>query len=259
MIISERVSNSRTFLEIAKETYYTNRLDALYNFAYANERFNTIKSWEQFLGFPGAEYKLDDVLIQQSCSEKLAEAQERYQYVTLSLPPAYVETSLTDINLARKYYQDENYLMCIMRASIAKSNINALTGILGISGESLPDLVDRKLGAVERLIVREQKKDVFPIMGYSYYEYAKSLEDEDIYSSLIYAEEALELGHLSLYFSEKEFSVRHFIRALDQIAVLMFLLGVSVGFMMVIFFHYRVEQPKHRKSSRKRLRKRIFR
>ena len=54
------------------------------------------------------------------------------------------------------------------------------------------------------IIAREQSKGVFPIAGYSYYEYAQSLKEDNIYSALLYAQYALELSKLDVYFEEKE-------------------------------------------------------
>jgi uncharacterized protein len=259
MIIDERVENARLFLESAKNTYYDSKYDSLYNLAYAIERFNSIKSWEQFLGLPGAEFELNEAMIQQSCSEKIAEAQERYQYVSLFISPQIVSQSLNDINLAMDYYEKQDYLMCIMKASIAKSNINVVSGIIGISEEKISDLVDRKLNSVKKMIVREQNKDIFPIMGYSYYEYAKSLKESDLYSSLIYAEEALELSSLSIYFKENEFSIRNYVLELDKLAIMTFLLGVSVGFLVVIMYYSKKELSSSRFAHRRLIKRKVMR
>ncbi|MBU1111309.1 MAG: hypothetical protein KJ896_00900, partial [Nanoarchaeota archaeon] len=46
--------------------------------------------------------------------------------------------------------------------------------------------------------------DTFPILGYSYYQYAQTLQEEDPYSSLLYLEYSLELSELDIYFPEEE-------------------------------------------------------
>jgi hypothetical protein len=42
------------------------------------------------------------------------------------------------------------------------------------------------------------------MLGYSYYEYATFLKEEQLYSALIYSHHALEFSHLDMYFKEKE-------------------------------------------------------
>ena len=65
-------------------------------------------------------------------------------------------------------------------------------------------MIDSKIKLVKRLISKQIKKGIFPILGYSYYEYASTLKDENKYSSLLYLEYALELSNLEIYFKEKK-------------------------------------------------------
>ena len=45
-----------------------------------------------------------------------------------------------------------------------------------------------------------QEEAIFPIVGYSYLEYSKSLEKDDIYLSNLYLTYALEMSDISIYF-----------------------------------------------------------
>jgi hypothetical protein len=65
-------------------------------------------------------------------------------------------------------------------------------------------LLDQKLESIKRVLAREQERGVFPILGYSYYEYAQSLREDDPFSALIFGEYALELGDLDRYFPKQK-------------------------------------------------------
>jgi len=56
---------------------------------------------------------------------------------------------------------------------------------------------------VKQTLVRVQKKGIFPIIGYSYYEYGNSLKESDKYSALLFSEYALEFSNLDIYFPKK--------------------------------------------------------
>ena len=52
----------------------------------------------------------------------------------------------------------------------------------------------------KRNIGQQINKGSFPILAYSYYEYGEELKEGDLYSALLYAEYALELSNLDMYF-----------------------------------------------------------
>ena len=80
-------------------------------------------------------------------------------------------------------------------------------------------------------IIKEQEKGIFPVIGYSYYEYADDLKDKDIYSSMLFAEYSLELSNLGIYFKEdkkSQFSVDIDKSTMVSLA-LMFISGLLIG------------------------------
>ena len=56
---------------------------------------------------------------------------------------------------------------------------------------------------IKKNIIKEQGEGIFPVIGYSYYEYADELKEKDIYSSMLFAEYSLELSNLEIYFKEE--------------------------------------------------------
>jgi hypothetical protein len=124
---------------------------------------------------------------------------------------------------------------------------------VGVSQAELPGLVEQKLNVTQKIIDRQISKGDFPILGYSYYEYAKSLKQSDSYSALMYVEDALELSNIDMYFQEKK---RINFIEIDTTYVWVFLLGLSIGLALPLFFFLRFKIAKV-KNPRKTLAKRI--
>ena len=91
-------------------------------------------------------------------------------------------------------------------------------------------------------------------MGYSYYEYATSLREKDVYSALLYAEYALELSNLDIYFEPERIRLV----GLKSSDAMVFFSGVAIGIMLSILVMvlerrknrkktYKPEPPKHSK------------
>ena len=76
---------------------------------------------------------------------------------------------------------------------------------------------------------------LFPIQGYSYYEYAKALSKTDKISGLIYSQYALEFSNLDLYFNiiEKHTFIESAIIFIKEDigikAIIAFLVGIAVA------------------------------
>ncbi|MCK5140193.1 MAG: hypothetical protein KAQ85_10160, partial [Thermodesulfovibrionia bacterium] len=105
--------------------------------------------------------------------------------------------------------------------------------------------IDNKLKAATRVIVKAERKDTFPILGYSYYEYAANLKDTDKFSALLYAEYALELSNLDIYFKEKK-NTKLQIPPLD---ILQITIGILLGLLIGLFINLlNKKQPKKKKK-----------
>lgn len=225
--IREGLDNLETFWE-QNNTYYL---------AFAEERLFSAFSWAQFFKMPGKEFKLDEAALEFSCLEKIQEAKERYQYVSLFIFGDLIELS-DDIEKEEEIYSTGDYKYCLIKASQTKAEANAILSSLGVEEDKMGELLDTKLGAVERSLSRTISKGAFPILGYSYYQYASSLR-EDAGLALVYSEYALELSNLDMYFEEEaEF---------EGISVSpgfwIFILGAVVG-VAIILLLFRLTQKK---------------
>jgi uncharacterized protein len=228
LIVKERIIEADDFLKRAVQSYEGDQLDdARYQYAYSIERYNSALSWSAFFNKGSGSLKLDKEALRTSCVQKLSEAEERYQYVQLYLPNR-LESTKANIERSYDLLDSEEYELCLFTASKAKSEADIILSAISLSEENLDDYIDIKLSVAANLIAKQEQD--FPILGYSYYEYAQSLKESDKYSALMYAEYALELSNLDLYFKDhakKPYPM--FSRGLVIAFALGTLLGVLVG------------------------------
>ncbi len=208
MIMKERVEDAKSFINDARDHFESARSDdgdyrETYNhLSLAIERLYTSKIWMDFLGMGGRRFDIDDEVLSNACSQKISEAQEQAQYIDTFVPSASLAEIKSDIENAIVDRENDENALCISRASRAKASANVMMTAMSTTQDAIGDLVEGKLGAARNVIVREQDRDIFPIMGYSYYEYANSLMENDPQSALLYAEYALEMSWLDIYFDQ---------------------------------------------------------
>jgi uncharacterized protein len=197
MVVKERLLEASDFLSIVLESI-ENQNASLHNLAYAIERVNSAKSWSTFLGNPGKEFDLNPEIVKNACKTKLSEVEERIQYVQLSFPQN-LDNTRKEVDYAYRDLEKGNYELCLFKASKAKANVDTILSVLGVRRNDVDRVIQNKIGIVERNIVEETEKGIFPILGYSYYEYANSLKESDPFSALLYSGYALELSNLEIY------------------------------------------------------------
>lgn len=228
MIVKERLREAEDIINQTKDDEeYVKRT------AIATERINSAKSWSNFFELESKKFVFEKEDLKESCQKKIAEAEERYQYAILFFEPGLPETQ-ENIDSAYDDLNKGDYDFCLFKASQAKAEADIILSIIGVGEEEVDTLITNKLTAVKRIISAQQEKDNFPILGYSYYEYAESLRINDKYSALLYAEYALELSNLDIYFKEKkgyEFKINY--------NILIFLLGFSAGVVTMMILNIR--------------------
>jgi uncharacterized protein len=228
--------------------------------AYALERYYSAISWSAFFSIQGKPIEIDEKYLEEACYKKLSEAEERINYANLYLP-SILQASRSDIDDAYAFQKDGNNKMCLFKASYAKADANLLLSSLSVKESEISQLADEKLKSAGKLIAREEKRGFFPVMGYSYYEYASSLKKNgDEASGLIFSEYSLELSNLEMYFPKIQTSaipLRDYYTVLLVISI--FILGFASGALLIMGL-YRMKHPMHNqpialKAIKKRLRK----
>ena len=110
--------------------------------------------------------------MRETCIQKIAEAEERYQYVKL-LRKEPLDNIVGYLDRANEEYEKGNYVLCLDIASRAKANLDIILSLFGVRDEAeLSSLVEERLRLVRQIINKQQEKGYFPMLGYSYYEYA---------------------------------------------------------------------------------------
>jgi uncharacterized protein len=199
IVVKERLSEAQKLLSEMNESS-----DKNYVLAYAHERLYSAISWTQFYVMEGREFSVDDDALKESCYQKIAQGNERYQYAGIYLPVqriSYIQEKITD---AQRYLEVGEYELCLVKASQAKAESSSILSSLGLTNATFQISLDRKMQAVEHLIVDQSNHGIFPILGYSYYSYANALKETEPYSALLYLEYALELSDFEVYFDEEK-------------------------------------------------------
>src|SRR3989338_9027793 len=243
--VKERLIEANEFVDLVQESFDSNSTN-LRNLAYAMERLNSAKSWAEFLNNEGKEFDFNNETVENACRAKLSEVEERLQYVEIYLPLS-LENTRKELEYAYNDKDEGNFELCLSKASKAKANVDTVLSVFGVRNEDVARVVDKKLEIVERSLVQETEKGIFPIVGYSYFEYANSLKEDDPFSALLYSEYALELSNLDIYFKTQKAEKFTLFDKVDKkllsVLVIGIILGLAIG--KIISF-------KPRKKSRKK-------
>jgi uncharacterized protein len=198
MAVRERIDETLSSVkDAALKLNTTDSLSA--DVAYAKERLFSAQVWSRFFSASDKEAVINEARLKDACESKIAEAEERFNYIVSVVPDALGGTR-EDIDAAYKRMGEKDYIMCIYTAAKAKATGNVLLSLLGVEEHRFEEVTDIKLAIVKDELSRTQEKGVFPIIAYSYYEYASSLRNVDKVSSLLFSEYALELASLDIYF-----------------------------------------------------------
>ena len=245
MVVKERLIEAEEFLnEIQTGDPIQRKLSGL---AYAKERVYSAFSWYKFFDNRGKEFNLDKNILEKACKDKLAEADERYQYVK-SIFLKELENTKKGLDYAYSDSMNGDFELCLFKANKAKAEIDMMLSVIGVKEEKIKNLIEQKQSIVKKNIIKEQQRGIFPILGYSYYEYANTLLDSGDYSSpLIYSEYALELSNLEMYFKERR-KIPFYEK--DRSAIYAFALGILVGLLVGIQIK-KGYKPKNKKQRKK--------
>ena len=253
MVVEERMNEARNFLEKSRQYMEIGEKDnALYNLAYGIERKFSAYAWSVFITGKGKAFRLSQEDIATSCQKKISEAEERYQYVNLFMP-GYLVNIRKRIDDAYSDFNDENYEACLFKAAKAKAEVDVILSVFGVEKKNIAALLEKKLEIVQKNIVRQSEKGIFPIIGFSYYEYANDLKESDQVASLLYSEYALEMSNLDIYFPEK-YTITFTDQDKKEIGIFFVGLGAGmlVGIMIIIVAKRKKKKDKKKKSKLKK-------
>ncbi|MEM2115796.1 MAG: S16 family serine protease [Candidatus Woesearchaeota archaeon] len=229
------------------ESNYLNYLILLDRLGYAIERNYTIHLWEMFIGKDDKNFRIDENNMRDLCVQKLIEGREVYEYIKYYLPAIQMPQSLKK---SEYYYNRRDYGSCVYFA--VKSKVE-LEGIL-LDSSNLEELNEELLKILKHVILTQQEKSYFPILGYSYYEYAKTLKEFDPQSAYIFAFQGIELSNIEIYFntpSGKIISNNERTNKLKYFLAISFILSIAGGLCLLIFIIYLKRPPKKKFKKKK--------
>jgi uncharacterized protein len=236
IIVKERLIESEQGLLVLEQNMSSNEL------AYFLERYYSAVYWSEFFKLKGKPIILDDKYLKDACYKKLSEAEERVNYASLYLPTLTNEAQSSIVE-AYGYAEENNFKMCMFKASFAKAEANLLLSIISVDQNQLAELTQEKLRAAKILIAREGNRGEFPILGYSYYEYSSSLHsNNDDATSLIFAEYSLELSNMGMYFPVRSTTRFNIDSNIVVIGITMFFFGLAVGIIISLIL---LKKKKH--------------
>jgi predicted S18 family serine protease len=196
------ISDLETYIIVKERLFEAESLldedDYLDNLGYIMERRYSAIAWSSFFEFKGREVILDDTHLANACIAKISEAEERLSYIDFFSGLVFDRTELND---AKKFHEAGDYAFCIFRASKVKADANAIILSMSLSRDRVSNLIDDQL-TFARMQINKQG-DNFPILGYSYYNYASTLRDSRPQLSMVFAEYASEFSNLDMYFPSK--------------------------------------------------------
>ncbi len=231
MIVKQRIIETQDTIEDIEDKHAEwGKPKTLNQLAYANERFHSAIAWSEFFKNKGKRFKLDNNDLKKSCISKLSETTEFFQYMNLVLPGILMDTKEI-IERAETDANRGNYELCLFKSSLARAHINLLASSIGVPADKHDELIDRKLVAARDAIVEQQQNNIFPILGYSYYEYATSLKNDSKIPALIYSEYALELSNLDAYLQSRKL-FEGYNRLMGRWTLIL-IVGILIGIMLV--------------------------
>jgi uncharacterized protein len=235
MAVMERIDEAVLLVKDTAKKIKNNSTVSASNVGYAEERLFSAVTWSRFFNGEDKIITIDEDAIKQGCAVKISEAEERYNFVKSVIPDALSATR-KDIDNAHADLRDGNYIMCLYGAAKAKAEANVLLNVMGVKEEQFDDLISLKLDVARQSLIKAQRKNIFPIIAYSYFEYAKSLRGFDRGSALLFAEYALELSNLDIYFSKEKTSFTESYEVVVPPELFYLLIGVGLGGLIVWIF-----------------------
>jgi len=250
MVVKERLDDVKIQLKGFMETESKEEMFRI--LAYAEERYQSAVSWMHFFAMDGKKLEINKEQLQSSCVKKIAEAEERQQYAGIFVGQVLTSGIKERINQAEKALEQEEYELCLIKAIQGKGEANAILSSMGLSEDSIDDFISSKIKAVERVISDNSEEGMFPILGYSYLQYAKSLKEQEKITSLIYLEYGLEMGDLGIYFPVERPLIDSLVRRFMVEEWIFVLEGFVLGiFVTLLTLYFKKEYFKKKRKKKK--------
>ena len=227
MVVTDRLSDARERIIKGIEYLDEGRINSsIYSLAYGIERLNSAHSWAVFFGKTGRAFDINNRVLRESCRQKISEVEERIQYVNTFIPKS-ADAAVASVAESYENYNSGEYETCLYKSSIAKAKVDLILNSIALDPNQIDSVIDDRSEIVRKIIAKQNNREIFPILAYSYYEYGNSLKETDKYSALLYLEYALELGNLDIYFEKEKLLISKY--ELKENKLFIFAAGVTTG------------------------------
>ncbi len=242
IIVKERLFESKEYLDLLNTSNISSEILAL-----GIERYYSAVAWSEFFGLEGEPLIIDETSLELACIREIREVEARSNYLKTIIPLYLLEDMTSQLSGAYKQYNEDNYPLCIFKASKAKANAHLFMN--NIQDESqLDDIFAVKTIRSEELISLQEEQGTFPIIGYSYYEYAQQLYEEQPYTALLFTEYAISMADVSKYFPKARTSL-----VTKTIGSELFYLGLGIliGYLLCMLLGKKEEKGEVRNVKKK--------
>lgn len=223
----------------------TEAINTAENLGFAEERLNSAFSWSKFLDYNATNsVNLDNTFLENACVTKLNELEERVNY--LDFITGSVGQYRDDLSTIQTIATNEDYAFCIFRATRVKADVNSLLLLQTMDPDNTGKLAQTKLQISKNSVFGNEN---FPIIGYSYHDYAENLMQTNPELAVIFFEYASEFGNLDMYTGEGKSTFRFGL--LEQVNRPSFFLGFAMTGIIGIILALSLGR-KTRKISRKK-------
>lgn len=240
IIVKERLLETKQYLERINQSNISVSVLGV-----AIERYYSAVIWSKFFGVGGKKLHLEDDVLRLACIEDLTNVESRLNYLEFLFSDFFLSEIQADRNKAYEYYGHDEYALCLFKANLAKARADVLLSSAGAGNESVQIMLEAKQRRAAEQIATAK---VFPILGYSYLEYANRLRMDEPYTAFLFTEYALTLSDMSVYFPEEKgtFTREEF----NQLIAFGF--GILVGGVLIGILMHKPQKKSTKKKPKRR-------
>lgn len=187
------------------------RVQKIYSYAYAKERYYTVSLWENLILNEGREIDFNEKTIESACNLITREILMKNEL----LKEYSVNIFNRDIEKQREYAVIQEYL-CIYNGLKLDGRINTVLNSVGLQNNQSEDFTAKILELAKSRLTYDTEGH-FPLIPYIYYEYATQLlEQGDKNSAMLYSNFALSYQELNRLLKKEEIQIKSLKQVLNE-------------------------------------------
>jgi len=191
----ERLEDAKINIKDAWKSFYNKDYQsAIYFVSYASERKKTAESWISLKDkFASGNEELDVKKLKPLAERRLEDAISAVTYAqTIG-----IEIDNSDIQLAKNYYEKEDYMSSLFKSISAKAETNLAMELRGLDKNEIKNRIPAAEQKALKSIEIAESYNATPILAISYLEYAKTFVDSEPEIALKYYKYSNEFAKLS--------------------------------------------------------------